>query len=128
MKRRRTLSVRAVVWGLAAVAFLLGTLHPGKAATGALTQNVTIQHGGVTRYFDYYVPADLPDEAVPLVIVLHGGTLDNKRAADIDSPQGAWMDVADIAKFIAIYPNGTNSSGISGPNGDFNWNDCSPVY
>ncbi len=125
MKRKLTLGVRLVLWSAMAAAFLFGMLHPGKAATGALTQDVTIQHGGITRYFDYYVPANLPSEPVPLVIVLHGGTGDNKYTEGLDSPGAAWMDLADIAKFIVIYPNGTDpSSGVSGPSGSFNWNDC----
>lgn len=124
MKRKRTSGVRAMLWSLIAAAVVFGMFRPGRVAAGALTQNVTLPHGGVTRYFDYYVPANLPGAAVPLVIVFHGGTLDNKNAEGVNAPQSEWMAVADLAKFIVIYPNGTNSSGQSGPTGDFNWNDC----
>ncbi|MDP3940341.1 MAG: hypothetical protein Q8R92_19675 [Deltaproteobacteria bacterium] len=53
----------------ALAAVLAGVLILPAAALaqfGTLVENVTLQHGGVTRYFDYYLPFGLPASPVPL--------------------------------------------------------------
>lgn len=95
----------------------------GPVTAGTLVQNVTLPHGGITRYFDYYVPDGLPAAPVPLLFVLHGGTQSNKLLGLTASVEFA--AIADEERFVVIYPNGTNpTTGLSGPSGSFNWNDC----
>jgi len=92
---------------------------------GTLLRNQTIVHGGLTRYFDAYIPADLPPRAVPLLVTLHGGT-QSKDALEY-GPWARFKDLADREKFLIISPNGTTFTGgvvATGPTGKFNWNDC----
>jgi polyhydroxybutyrate depolymerase len=93
------------------------------AQIGTLVENVTLQHDGVTRYFDYYVPPGLPASPVPLLFVLHGGT---RSKEDIKlGPLNEFAGLADADKFIVVIPNGIDAStGLSGPSGEFSWNDC----
>jgi polyhydroxybutyrate depolymerase len=110
------LTASSLEWGV-------GLLDGVPAARGSLVEDATLQHEGIDRYFDYYVPADLPDEEVPLLFVLHGGTQSND-AAKI-GPTAEFRDLADREKLLIILPNGTDSAtGTSGPSGNFNWNDC----
>jgi polyhydroxybutyrate depolymerase len=85
--------------------------------------DVTIQHGGLTRWFDYHEPAGLPTTPVPVLFVLHGGTQSNKLIET--QPFSEFMALADTDKFLVVFPNGTSSTtGQSGASGSFNWNDC----
>jgi polyhydroxybutyrate depolymerase len=101
---------------------LAALLALATSAPAALVTDVTLQHGGVTRWFDYYEPAGLTSDPVPLLLVLHGGTQSNKWIEI--QPFREFMALADVEKFLIVFPNGTTSSGQSGANGQFNWNDC----
>lgn len=93
------------------------------AQAQTLVEDASIQHGGLTRYFHYYVPAGLPAGPVPLVFTLHGGTRDNDDM--LSGPWGEMLDVADAEKFIVVMPNGVDpDDGSTAPDGSFNWNDC----
>jgi len=112
--------------GIAVTGLLVWMCLFGPAASaraGTWVQNVTLSHDGITRYFDYYVPDGLPATPVPLLFVLHGGTQSNKLL-----PFSAYVEMQDIADdeaMILVQPNGTDpTTGLSGPNGNFNWNDC----
>ena len=77
---------------------------------------------GDVRYFDYFVPTDLPANA-PVLIVLHGGGQNRTSVIDGRSGSSAWREVAEDNKVLLILPNGT------GVDGDTNatvawWNDC----
>ena len=65
-------------------------------------QNITFNHGGLTRNYHLYLPADLPQDA-PLIFVLHGYMQSNNWA------QGnlGFDDIADTGKFAVCYPQGT---------------------
>jgi polyhydroxybutyrate depolymerase len=94
-----------------------------RAQIGTLIENTTLQHGGVTRFFDTYVPPGLPASPVPLLIVLHGGTL-SKEDVKV-GPMSEFAGLADSEKFIIIMPNGVDpATGLSGATGEFSWNDC----
>jgi polyhydroxybutyrate depolymerase len=111
-------SVRGVLPGLVAV-----VLAAPPAAAGTLVQNATLVHGGITRYFDYWVPDGLGGVPVPLLFALHGGTVDKSTMQF-----GAALEyraIADEEGVLVVYPNGTSpTTGLSGPTGAFNWNDC----
>jgi polyhydroxybutyrate depolymerase len=110
----------------ALAALIVGALlspAAARAQTGTLIENTTLQHGGVTRYFDTYVPQGLPSSPVPLLLVLHGGT-NSKEDVEV-GPMSEFAGLADAEKFIIIIPNGVDpTTGLSGPTGQFNWNDC----
>jgi polyhydroxybutyrate depolymerase len=57
---------------------------------------------------------NLPTTAVPLVLVLHGGSEDAATTASEARPTKAWRDVADLEKFLLVYPDGLGNQ----------WNDC----
>ena len=95
----------------------------GVSMAGTLVSNETIQHDGLTRYFDYYIP-DLPQlPAAPLVFLLHGGTRNKDDFAT--GPFQEFFSLADQYGFFVLLPNGTDpATSISGSTGSFNWNDC----
>jgi polyhydroxybutyrate depolymerase len=90
-----------------------------------LRRDLTLEHGGLTRYFDLYVPPNLPRSAVPLVFVLHGGTGDKVTTRSQPTVGGRWLELADAEAFLLVFPNAVSAStGTSAPAGSFNWNDC----
>lgn len=106
-----------------ALLFLAILLGGVQARAGTFLESETLTHEGATRWYDLYVPDGLGDAPVPLLVVLHGGTLSN------DSLRvGAGLrlrTLADSERFVVALPNGTSSDdGTSGPSGSFNWNDC----
>lgn len=112
------------VFGAATVAFLLlSTGLSSVARAGTLVEDVTLEHGGLTRYFDYYVPDGNPATSAPLLFVLHGGT---RSKIDMRvGPMGEFLGLADQYGFFVVLPNGVDpETGESGVNGSFNWNDC----
>lgn len=80
---------------------------------GAL-ERFTMLQAGVARSYLRYLPARLPPSAVPLVIVLHGGTEDASITASPARATAAWRDLADLEKFAVVYPDGL----------DNRWRDC----
>jgi polyhydroxybutyrate depolymerase len=114
---------RARLVASAAFALALAScLAVAPAAAGTFVESATLAHGGITRWYDLYLP-DGSEAAVPLLIVLHGGTQSNDVLRS-----GAALELralADAERFVIAFPNGTASgSGTSGPSGSFNWNDC----
>ena len=61
-------------------------------------------HGGIVRTYSYYIPASFnPENAVPLVIRLHGyGSNGNEHAR-----RGDFRPIADTANFIVPHPDGS---------------------
>lgn len=89
--------------------------------TGLSTQN-TIIVDGITRTYDFYIPSELGSSPVPLVFLLHGGgssSNDLTGQSGFKAPYKVWMNIADIEKFIIVYPNGANN-----PLDAQGWNDC----
>lgn len=110
-----------LVRALLALSVLAMAVLPARA--GTLFTDETLQHDGLTRWFDYFVPDDLPASSVPLVLSLHGGTQNNKQMAIGASSR--WLELAEEHKFIVILPNGVDAAtGLSGASGSFHWNDC----
>jgi len=101
------------------------TLLGSRADAGTLVRDETLEHGGIARWYDVWLPDAAPATTAPapLVVVLHGGTQSNDALES-----GALLElraVADEEGLLLALPNGTSSaSGASGPSGSFNWNDC----
>jgi polyhydroxybutyrate depolymerase len=74
----------------------------------------SLLHDSLQRTYLEYVPQGLPATAVPLVIVLHGGTESAAIAAGSTRATSVWRDIADLDKFVVVYPDGV----------DNNWHDC----
>jgi len=92
-----------------------------------------LQWKGVTRYFDYYIPNDIPDGCqLPLLMVFHGGSTDNySMYCNLMAELADFLQLADMWKFIVVFPNGTNpADGKSAPRSgeddesNFHWDDC----
>lgn len=82
----------------------------------------TLSVSGTTRYFDYYVPPALPEDA-PVLILLHGGTQNKTKVLDGTSGSTGWLSVAESETVLLIVPNGTGADGD--PNAvSARWNDC----
>jgi polyhydroxybutyrate depolymerase len=83
-----------------------------------------MEHDGLTRYFDVFVPSVL--KANPeLVIQLHGGTQSKDELYDKNSGASRmWKEVAEKNSFLLIVPNGTNLKTGKADGQSLNWNDC----
>ncbi|MBX7243850.1 MAG: T9SS type A sorting domain-containing protein [Bacteroidia bacterium] len=74
----------------------------------------TIQHGGLTREYNVYVPASYnPANPAPLVINLHGYSSNNWQQELYSN----FNPIADTAGFILVYPQGTSDG-----TGNLFWN------
>jgi polyhydroxybutyrate depolymerase len=82
----------------------------------------TLSVSGTTRYFDYYVPPALPENA-PVLILLHGGTQNKGKVIDGTTGSSGWLSVAESEAVLLVVPNGTGADGD--PNAvSASWNDC----
>ena len=87
-------------------------------------KNIEIEHDGIIRYFDVFVPLLLENNPA-LVIQLHGGT--QSKDALYDNHAGAskyWKEVAEKNNFLLIVPNGIDTKTGNAKEGNLNWNDC----
>ncbi|MFZ4784368.1 MAG: T9SS type A sorting domain-containing protein [Flavobacteriales bacterium] len=87
--------------GLAVFSALLFSALSSVAQTSA-----SIDIGGVTRTYTYFVPLTMPPQAPALVFVLHGATQDGETIMDISS----FNEVANGNNFIVVYPDGIGNS------------------
>jgi polyhydroxybutyrate depolymerase len=88
-----------------------------------LIKNVQVQHDGLVRYFDVFVPLKLKENP-ELVIQLHGGTQSKDELYENDSASKLWKEVAEKNNFLLIIPNGTNLKTGKTTGKSLNWNDC----
>lgn len=109
--------------GLMLVTLLGCQLNPGPRRMQIAADQLqwgNLDHDQLTRTFAYYVPPDLPDNPVPLVIVLHGGGQNAHNTWAFEAGQ-RWKTLADEHRFIVILPEGQLD-----PNDpdSHHWNDC----
>lgn len=104
------------------LAFLLVMAPLPSAAREGLSTQLTIQHGGLERHYDLFVPPGAPEGLRPLVVTLHG----HGGSAALTSgkmgrrnPHNAWLDVAEREGIILLIPDGAVS-----PDKLQGWNDC----
>jgi polyhydroxybutyrate depolymerase len=104
--------------------FPLLILLAGKALGGTLNTDGALFSGGLTRVFNYYVPANLAVER-PVVVLLHGGGQDKDSIlnANATSPVKEWLELADENQFLLIVPNGVNLASGSPTGNAQSWND-----
>jgi len=84
------------------------------AATGAAVTN-TITVGGIERSYLLRTPVRATDDAMPLLIVIHGAGGNAARAETAT----ALTALSDADGFIVAYPNGTQAADIPG---ELSWN------
>jgi len=85
-----------------------------------VTKNIVVD--GVTRRYALYTPKELGAQPCPLIFELHGGGVyieDMTGESGHKTPYKLWMNLADMEKFIVVYPEGLNGS-----YGKPTWNDC----
>jgi polyhydroxybutyrate depolymerase len=93
--------------GCAGGGHTLGTPGSPSIPVGESTQ--TIESGGVSRTFNLYRPQGLPD-AVPLVVMLHGGSGNGAQA----ERSYHWDTEADNGHFLVAYPDGLDRAWNAG--------------
>jgi polyhydroxybutyrate depolymerase len=82
---------------------------PGSHAIPVGQSTQTVESGGVSRTFHLYRPQGLAD-AVPLVVMLHGGFGNGAQA----ERSYHWDSEADNGHFLVAYPDGLNRAWNAG--------------
>jgi polyhydroxybutyrate depolymerase len=123
----------AVLFFVAALYLISGALSaqaaklppaPSRADIAALgLQEMSIDVGGVARWFLVQPPVN-PDEAVPVLIVLHGGSQSMRRifAANAGATRG-WPALARRENVLLLVPNAMNGKAGDAASDEQNWND-----
>ncbi|MFZ3342769.1 MAG: Ig-like domain repeat protein [Terriglobales bacterium] len=76
---------------------------------------------GISRYYEVYVPANLPASPVPMVLMLHGTQTTKSTGSDpqpVISINWGWVPVADANCFILVKPASTYDPSTD----QWNWN------
>jgi polyhydroxybutyrate depolymerase len=90
-------------------------------ASGFVRDNV-IEVAGIKRFYDLYLPNDLPKTPRPLVMLFHGNGGSAAQLMGLDgkpAPFKIWQEIAEREKLILVIPQGTVAD-----NGKQGWNDC----
>ncbi|MCB0190680.1 MAG: hypothetical protein KDJ65_01940 [Anaerolineae bacterium] len=109
--------------GLMLVMLLGCQLNPGPHRMQIAAEQLqwgSLGYDQLTRTFAYYVPPDLPDSPVPLVILLHGGGQNAHNTWTFEAGQ-RWKTLADEHRFILLLPEGQPDPNNAGSH---HWNDC----
>ncbi|MFC1565687.1 alpha/beta hydrolase family esterase [Candidatus Neomarinimicrobiota bacterium] len=89
-----------------------------------ISTNIIIEHDGLQREYILYVPESYTgNDPVPLVFNFHGYT----QYADDYMLYADFRSIADTAKFILVYPQGTLHNGLTHWNVDGSWTQGSTV-
>jgi len=91
---------------------------------GALLEDLSMTVDGTERTWHAYVPEGLAP-AHPVVVALHGGSSSADTLLDPNrvSPFKEWLEIADDAGVLVLFPDGTDaSSGLTEGN-RLSWND-----
>jgi polyhydroxybutyrate depolymerase len=110
-----------LLWPQAVNAVPLAPTPAEIAALGLNEQSIDVN--GVTRWF-LVQPPERPDEPVPVLIVLHGGTQSMRRifAANAGATRG-WPELARRENVLLIVPNGVNGKTGNPYTDEQAWND-----
>ncbi len=87
---------------------------------GLFTKSLAVD--GTTRRYAIYIPKNAGTSPLPLIFELHGGGIyieDLTGESGYKTPYKLWMELAETAPFIVVYPEGLNGA-YSKPT----WNDC----
>lgn len=90
--------------------------------TPGIHRDQAIEIAGVSRQYDFFMPANTGEEDLPLVFLFHGSRSDTDAltgATLSKAPFAVWMDIAESEKVILVYPQGDTAA-----DGNTGWNDC----
>ena len=95
-----------------------------QVCAATLVENQSLEWDGTERFWNAYIPENLPTR-VPLVVLLHGGGQSKDKVIDpqTNPPSRKWIELADEENFIVIVPNGINNTTGSGQGDSQSWND-----
>lgn len=99
--------------------FLVALLLVSNLNAGQL-QFVSLVVEGTNRQLLSYIPDNLPDNPVPVVLYLHAGFFNAEYSASSESVSSVLMRMADRDKFLLVYGEGTSTAGGT----NLWWNDC----
>lgn len=86
-----------------------------------------IETGGITRWFRYFVPSNLPPRPAA-VLVLHGSKQGMRPMFTArDGGARAWIGLAETDGFLLVAPNGVNVENGDTRGESQNWNDLRPA-
>ncbi|MGA9307262.1 MAG: Ig-like domain repeat protein, partial [Candidatus Sulfotelmatobacter sp.] len=98
------------------------TVNPGSSGCGSgAFIDSSMMWDGITRYYEVYLPANLPASQLPMVLMLHGTQTTKSTGADpepIISMNWGWVPVADQNCFILVKPASTYDASTY----QWNWN------
>ena len=94
------------------------------AQGGTLLEDLSMTVDGTERTWHAYVPDELP-VAHPVVVALHGGSSSAATLLDPNrvSPFKEWLEIADEAGLLVLFPNGTDASTGLTEGDSLSWND-----
>jgi polyhydroxybutyrate depolymerase len=110
---KRSLKLFAVLVSLTACPASLTESTTGAAGEmlgAARDFSGSIESGGIVRSYQVHVPARKASQALPLVLVLHGGCGDGAGMRPLTGMDSS----ADAAGFIAVYPDGVQKNWSDG--------------
>ena len=93
---------------------------PGAAATGDVVESTLVTADGRTRIYRTYVPSNLPDGPVPLLLAFHGGT---GRGKQFERNSG-FDELAEANGFLVVYPDGVGTGADETTNRTWNGGEC----
>ena len=93
---------------------------PGVAATGEVVDSALLTADGRTRIYRTYVPSNLPDGPVPLLLAFHGGTGWGKQF----ERNSGFDELAEANGFLVVYPDGVGSGVDETTNRTWNGGEC----
>jgi polyhydroxybutyrate depolymerase len=110
---KRSLKLLAVLFSLTACPTSpteSSTDAAGEVLGAARDFDGSIESGGIVRSYQVHVPARKASQALPLVLVLHGGRGDGTGMRSLTGMDSS----ADAAGFIVVYPDGVQKNWSDG--------------
>ncbi|MDX1300492.1 MAG: hypothetical protein R3260_19955, partial [Pseudomonas sp.] len=95
---------QGVRWSCRAMLFVLLILSPSGVSAG-LETGIKVDFNGQPRWYDLYVPDGVGDQPVPLVIDMHGYSVES----DDQRRRSGFRELADSQRFIVAWPQGQGS-------------------
>jgi len=97
-----------------------GAALPGIAATGDVIDSTLVTADGRTRVYRTYIPSNLPDGPVPVLLAFHGGTGWGKQF----ERNSGFDELAEANGFLVVYPDGIGTGAGEATNRTWNGGEC----
>lgn len=99
------------------------TVHEAVSAVGRRTDHSLRTPDGATRTYQLYVPSQLPEGTVPLLVALHGGMGNGDQFRN----NSGFDELAEANGFIVAFPDGTSLNRVMKDNRVWNAGLCCGV-